>query len=56
MNSAHEMARFIYRSGRPLADIRGIILDLSQAGFRAIDIHRHLDQAITKVRVMQRLA
>jgi len=44
------MARSIADSGRALADMRGIILDLTGAGFRAREIDRHIDNAIARAR------
>jgi hypothetical protein len=50
------MARLIHSSRRPLADMRGIILELGRAGFSASDVNRYLDEAIARARLMRELA
>ena len=52
---ALRMAQIILGSRHPLANMRGIVLVLDQAGFSNKDVRRHKDEAIAKARLMKGL-
>ena len=54
--TCQSMSGVIRRSGRPLADVRGLVQDLDRNGFTKDQIHKHLVRATALARLAKSFA